>query len=84
MNRILNQSKDVVSLQVSVLGNIPAGNFESEHNFLVKNITDANIEVSVKPASQEDYVTTILYPGWNPEILSAIENAPADSLQFGY
>ena len=42
-----------LSLQVSVIGNIPSGNFKlgsPKEVFLIKNITDEAISLSVKPA----------------------------------
>ena len=52
-----------LSLQVSVIGNIPSGNFKlgsPKEVFLIKNITDEAIS------------------------LSEIQDAPENSLQYGY
>ena len=50
-----------LSLQVSVIGNIPSGNFKlgsPKEVFLIKNITDESISLSVKPAGSGDFITT--------------------------
>ena len=76
-----------LSLQVSVIGNIPSGNFKlgsPKEVFLIKNITDEAISLSVKPAGSGEFITTQIYPGWNPEIISEIQDAPENSLQYGY
>lgn len=73
----------VTSLQVSFLGDIPSGKFKPNRAFLVKNITDAPITLSVKTIDGSA-VQTVLYPGWNPEIIVEVVNAPAKTLQYGY
>ena len=81
-----NRNDKPTSLQVSRLYLIPSGNFQvSNKNFpvLIKNITDSNITVEVLLADSSDYVSTILYPGWNPELIIGIKNVPRDSLQAG-
>lgn len=49
-NRIINRAEVINSLQVSVLRNIPAGDFNPGIGFLVKNITEGNIQLQVRPA----------------------------------
>ncbi len=83
-DKITNQGGAINSLQVSVLKDIPAGNFNPGIYFLVKNITEENIEAQVRPAGQSEFVTTIIYPGWNPEIYSEIKGVSEDTLQYGY
>lgn len=83
-DKITNQGGAINSLQVSVLKDIPAGNFNPGIYFLVKNITEENIEAQVRPAGQSEFVTTIIYPGWNPEIYSEIKRVSEDTLQYGY
>lgn len=56
------------SLQISVLGNIPAGDFVLGQLFLIKNITADNLEVTVIMPDDTEIKTTV-YPGWNPEIV---------------
>lgn len=73
------------SLQVSFIGNIPDGDFEiNEEAFLLKNITDSAISVSIQPYSSKDVIETILYPGWNPELVKKIYGALPNTLQYGY
>ena len=81
---IINENGVVNSLQVSCLHNIPEGNFNPGRAVVVKNITDDAIECSIRLVNQEDFVTTQIYPGWNPELIAEIEDVPADSLQYGY
>lgn len=83
-NRIINRAEVINSLQVSVLRNIPAGGFNPGIGFLVKNITEENIQLQVRPAGQSEFITTVLYPGWNPEIYSEIKGVSANTLQYGY
>lgn len=81
---LLNKDLLINSLQVSKLKSIPAGDFNPKMYFLVKNITDNNITVEVRPAGQKEFVTTVLYPGWNPELIAEIKGVIADQLQYGW
>jgi hypothetical protein len=85
MNKtIVNQDLKVQSLQVSRLLNVPAGEFEPGLMFLLKNITDENITVEIRPAGQEEYISTILYPGWNVELVNAVKGVTDNTLQYGF
>ena len=45
-----------LSLQVSVIGNIPSGNFKlgsPKEVFLIKNLTDDTLTLTVKPAGND-------------------------------
>lgn len=83
----LNQNERPTSLQVSRLYLLPAGDFELPYGsnaVLVKNITDDNVTVEVLLKDSEgQYVSTILYPGWNPELIIGIKNVPENTLQAG-
>lgn len=81
---IVNKDGQVNSLQISVLHNIEAGNFDFYRGVLIKNITEENITLEVKLIGMTDYITTIFYPGWNVELVQSVKNAPADTLQYGY
>lgn len=83
-NIIINQDMKVQSLQVSKIKNIPAGNFAPGLMFLLKNITEDNISIEIRPAGQEEFVTTVLYPGWNVELVSAVNNVTEITLQYGF
>lgn len=72
------------SLQISVLKEVPSGNFNPGANFLLKNISDDDVEVTIIPAGQKDSIKTILGVGWNPEICKGVINAPSGVLQYGY
>lgn len=84
MEKTLNKDLLINSLQVSKLKDIPQGNFNPGIYFLVKNITDNNIAIEVRPAGQSEFVSTVLYPGWNPELISEIKNVTANQLQYGW
>ena len=72
-----------MSLQVSYIRQLPAGDSTFTEPVLVKNITDENITASVKMSSGDDFIETIFYPGWNPELIIAIKDVEADTLQIG-
>lgn len=85
MNKtIVNQDLKVQSLQVSRLLDVPAGEFEPGLMFLLKNITDENITVEIRPAGQEEYISTVLYPGWNVELVNAVKGVTDNTLQYGF
>ena len=72
-----------LSLQVSVIGNIPSGNFKlgsPKEVFLIKNLTDDTLTLTVKPAGNDEFIETKVYPGWNPEIISEIQGAQENQL----
>lgn len=76
-----------LSLQVSVIGNIPSGNFKlgsPKEVFLIKNLTDDTLTLTVKLAGNDEFIETKVYPGWNPEIISEIQGAQENQLQYGY
>lgn len=82
--KVINENGVINSLQVSVLGAIPSGDFKPGFNFLIKNITDENITVTIKPVGNKEAISTVLQSGWNPEICSEIIGVTADNtLQFG-
>lgn len=83
----LNQNERPTSLQVSRLWLLPEGDFELSKGsspVLIKNITEDNITVKVSLRDSEgEYVSTILYPGWNPELIVGIKDVPENTLQAG-
>lgn len=81
---ILNRKSDVTSLQVSVLKAVPAGNSTFSPASLLKNITDSQVVVSVRPAGQDDFIDTVLYPGWNVELVAEVKGVTEKTLQYGY
>ena len=86
-NRLFNKGNAANSLQISVIGTVTAGasfKIGDGEAFLLKNITEDNISVEIVPYSQEESVTTILYPGWNVELVKEVKNAKANTLQYGY
>ena len=83
----LNQNERPTSLQVSRLYLLPAGDFELPYGsnaVLVKNITDDNVTVEVLLKDSEgQYVSTVFYPGWNPELVIGIKAVRESTLQVG-
>lgn len=74
-----------LSLQVSRLGAITTGTFKLDNYkpFLIKNITDSNVSVSIRLANMSAPITTILYPGWNSELVIEVTGATENQLQYG-
>lgn len=85
-----NKGNVVNSLQIAIMGNVPAGNFSINDNkggkqpFLLKNITEENITIDIIPAGQSNAINTILYPGWNVELVNQVNGVTANTLQYGY
>lgn len=82
----LNQNERPTSLQVSRLWNIPAGDFivqKGNTPILLKNITEDSVTLEILLMDSNDYVSTVIYPGWNPELVIGIKSVPADTLQAG-
>lgn len=78
-----NGGEDTVSLQVSCLKNIE-GDQEFRIPVLIKNITDDNITCEILLPNNEDYIQTVLYPGWNSELITGIRQVQANKLQYGF
>lgn len=88
-NQVYSSGTFVTNFQVAHMGAIPSGYFNitisrQKQPFLIKNITEDNVEVEIIPAGQTAAITTVLYPGWNVEIVNQVNNAPADTLQYGF
>ena len=66
------------------ISNVPEGDFAPGRPFVIKNITDDAFELEIRLANQDDFVTTQIYPGWNPELIVEIHDVVADTLQWGY
>lgn len=79
-----NKDGQAMSMQISTLKAVNAGNTNFGRGVLIKNITNENIKVSIKPVGQPETVDTILYPGWNVELVEMIYSVPVNSLQYGY
>ena len=83
----LNQNERPTSLQVSRLSLLPAGDFELPYGsnaVLVKNITEDSVTVEVLLKDSEgQYISTVFYPGWNPELVIGIKAVPENTLQVG-
>lgn len=89
-NKLLSQSNFSNSLQIAIMGKITSGTFNINDGrggkvpFLIKNITDENITVTVLPAGNDSPIETVLYPGWNVELVKEVQNAETNTLQYGY
>lgn len=88
-NRITNRANAVNSFQISVIGSINEANFKlsdgkgGELGFLIKNITDEPITVEIVPYSMDTAISTVMYPGWNVEIVREVKSN-IEGLQYGY
>lgn len=90
-NRIYNRANAANSLQISIMGNVAAvaefsisDGMGGKEPFLLKNITEDPITVEVVLAGMDEPITTVLYSGWNVELVKQVNNAIADTLQYGY
>mgnify|MGYP006922251491 FL=1 len=90
-NRIYNRANAANSLQISIMGKVEAvaefsisDGMGGKEPFLLKNITEDPIQVEVVLAGMEEPITTVLYSGWNVELVKQVNNAQADTLQYGY
>lgn len=89
-NKLLNRSNFSNSLQIAIMGEITSGIFNIDNGlgdkvpFLIKNITDENITITIVPAGNDSPIETVLYPGWNVELVKEVQNAEANTLQYGF
>ena len=81
--KVFNQRGTLNSLQVSVVKEIPTGDFEPGLVFLIKNDTEESLQVTLVAAGQTEEVTTTISAGWNPELVKKVVNAPS-GLKYGY
>ena len=72
------------STQFSRMDDITEDVFTPEFYFLIKNTIENDVTVEIRPAGQENFITTVLYPGWNPELCSAVRISGETGLQYGY
>lgn len=79
LGQLQNIEGDICSLQISSLENI-SGDYTGKP-FLIKNVSDESQEVEIMLANNYDWITTIIEPGWNPEICTGIKNA--QNIQIG-
>ena len=78
---MINMSGDKVSLQVSNLKNI-TGAMMFRTPVLIKNITDDNITCEIMIS--DEWIETVMYPGWNSELIKGIRGVTANQLQYGF
>lgn len=82
--KLYSQSGVQNSLQVSSVYDVPQGDFDPGRVFLLKNITEEDLQVTIVPAAQDEQIVTTLQSGWNPELVKKVIGAPENSLQYGY
>lgn len=88
-NRIYNRANAANSLQISIMGNVTGANFSipdgrgGQEPFLLKNITEDNITVNVILVGMDDPIETVVFPGWNVELVKEVVTA-VEGLQYGY
>ena len=73
------------NMWIDEMGDIPEGDFKLDNDqpFMIKNNTEDNIQATVLLCGNSETITTTFYPGWNPEIVRAVEGAVAGKLQWG-
>ena len=84
-----NRNGDVVSAQVSVIGNVDfaKGNFKKDVPFCIKNDGDAAVilEVNLWGMPKGELISTRFETGWNPEIVREIKKTSINAtLLWGY
>lgn len=80
MKTLLNYK---VGLQITELCDIPEGDFKLSYPVLIKNITESPIKMYVRTYDNEDFIWTMLYPGWNVELIMEIKDVQPNTLQYG-
>ena len=71
-----------IGLQVSKMGNIPAGEFYLQQPFYIKNNTMEIIPAEVMLVGSNEYIPTSIFPGWNVEICKKVKTT-STNLQYG-
>lgn len=84
MSNILTSQNVPTSIQVSILENVLAGNNNFSRGVLIKNITDSELTLEVRLLGMNTFISTTIYPGWNPEIITEIKGVTVNTLQYGY
>lgn len=82
--QIHNENERTISLQVSKMKQLPAGDYTQEQAFLIKNISGQEISLEILLADDVDYLETTIMPGWNPEMVKGVRNVPENSIQIGW
>lgn len=82
--QIHNENERTISLQVSRMKALPAGNYTQDQPFLIKNISGEEILLDILLADDESYLQTPITVGWNPEIVRGVKNVPENTIQIGW
>lgn len=78
---------ETISLQIAEMGEINLSSdfsLKEKGSFLVKNDNDETIELTVRLAAMDKFVTTRFYAGWNCELVREIKAADGiTNLKYG-
>lgn len=76
----VNRQGATVSAQISVMGSIDISDSDflingGYYDFNIKNDSEIPVVLNVRLAGMPkgEYVSTTFYPGWNPEIVKAVQ-----------
>lgn len=75
-----------MSLQISYMSTVPSVPFKLDLGFNVKIDGYDPVELKVNLASmpEGEYITTMFWPGWNPEIVREIKSGTVSNVKVGY
>lgn len=79
-----SKNSEPVSLHIKKLMAVSGKVVKPMSGFLVKNISGGNLTLSVKMKDSNEYIETVFYPGWNPELIDEIEDVEENKIQIGY
>ena len=76
----VNRQGSIVSAQISIMGSIDISDSDfiidsGHYDFNIKNDSEIPVVLNVRLAGmpEGEYVSTTFYPGWNPEIVKAVQ-----------
>lgn len=85
---VYNRDGVACSPQYSVIGDIDTSGEEFHlprmQAFNIKNNGSTAVTLTVQLAGMDGFVDTPFQPGWNPEIVIAIQTNGESNLQYGY
>lgn len=85
---VYNRNGVACSPQYSVLGDIDTSEelfqLPRKQSFNIKNNGSTAVTLTVQLAGMDGFVDTPFQPGWNPEIVIAIQTNGESDLQYGY
>ena len=83
--KLLTTEEGTCSLQITHIENLQEYNQEIDHIFLIKNLSESPIRLTVILADGNQIETTFS-PGWNPELCLGIISGNTDisNIQIGW